>query len=49
MAAEQRRELKKLTANLRQVSESLQKATTGPELEQSVKRMDAITQQLDEV
>jgi phospholipid/cholesterol/gamma-HCH transport system substrate-binding protein len=49
VATEQRGELKKLTTNFRQVSESLQKATSGPELEQSVKRMDAITKQLDEV
>jgi len=49
VTAEQRGELKKLTTNLREVSESLQKATSGPELEQSVKRMDSITKQLDEV
>lgn len=49
MSTEQRGELKKLTGNLRQVSETLQKATAGPELEQSVKRMDTITKQLDEV
>ena len=49
IAVAQRSELQKLTVNLRQVSESLQKATAGPELEQSVKRMDTITKQLDEV
>jgi phospholipid/cholesterol/gamma-HCH transport system substrate-binding protein len=49
VATEQRGELKKLTTNFREVSESMQKATSGPELEQSVKRMDTITKQLDEV
>ena len=43
VTTEQRGELKKLTSNLRQASESLQKATAGPELEQTVKRMDSIT------
>ena len=45
---EQRGELQKLTTNLRKTSESLQQATSGPELERAVKRMDAITKQLDE-
>ena len=49
VTAEQRGELKKLTSNLRQASETLQKATAGPELEQTVKRMDSITKQLDDV
>ena len=49
VTAEQRGELKKLTTNLRQTAESLQKATSGPELEQAVKRMDTITKQLDDV
>jgi phospholipid/cholesterol/gamma-HCH transport system substrate-binding protein len=49
LVGEQRGELKKLTANLRATSESLNKATGGPELEQSVKRMDTITKQLDEI
>ena len=46
---EQRAELKPLTSSLRQASQSLQEATAGPELERSVKRMDSITKQLDEV
>jgi phospholipid/cholesterol/gamma-HCH transport system substrate-binding protein len=45
---EQRGELIALTKSLRATSESLQKATAGPELEQAVKRMDAITKQMDE-
>lgn len=45
---EQRGELQKLTTSLRHTSESLQQATSGPELERAVKRMDAITKQLDE-
>jgi phospholipid/cholesterol/gamma-HCH transport system substrate-binding protein len=45
--AEERGELKALTTNLRETSESLHKATAGPELEQTVKRMDSITKQLD--
>jgi phospholipid/cholesterol/gamma-HCH transport system substrate-binding protein len=49
MVSEQRGELKQLTTSFRQVSENLRKATSGPELEQSVKRMDAITKQLDEL
>jgi phospholipid/cholesterol/gamma-HCH transport system substrate-binding protein len=48
VTSEQRGELQKLTTSLRQTTESLQKATSGPELEQSVKRMDAITKQLDD-
>jgi phospholipid/cholesterol/gamma-HCH transport system substrate-binding protein len=49
VTTEQRKELRVLTASLRQTSESLAKATSGPELEQTVKRMDGITRQLDEV
>ena len=49
MVGEQRGELKKLTSSLRANSESLEKATSGPELQQAVKRMDTITRQLDEV
>lgn len=49
VASEQRGELKRLTTSLRDTSQSLQKATAGPELEQAVKRMDTITRQLDEV
>jgi phospholipid/cholesterol/gamma-HCH transport system substrate-binding protein len=45
---EQRGELQKLTTNLRKTSESLSQATSGPELDRAVKRMDAITKQLDE-
>jgi phospholipid/cholesterol/gamma-HCH transport system substrate-binding protein len=49
VVGEQRGELQKLTTSLRATSESLQKATAGPELEQAVKRMDTITRQLDDV
>lgn len=45
---EQRGELLKLTTSLRKTSESLSQATSGPELDRAVKRMDSITQKLDE-
>lgn len=45
---EQRGELLKLTTSLRKTSESLSQATSGPELDRAVKRMDSITLKLDE-
>jgi phospholipid/cholesterol/gamma-HCH transport system substrate-binding protein len=44
---EQRSQLRDLTANLRSASASLDKATSGPELERTVKRMDELTAKLD--
>jgi len=41
---EQRKELKTLTASLRATSVNLEKATSGPELERAIKRLDAISQ-----
>jgi phospholipid/cholesterol/gamma-HCH transport system substrate-binding protein len=49
MVGEQRGELQVLTKSLRATSENLQQATSGPELQQAVKRMDAITKQMEEV
>jgi phospholipid/cholesterol/gamma-HCH transport system substrate-binding protein len=44
---EQRGELRALTASLRRSSEGLEKVTTGPELERTVKRVDELAQKLD--
>jgi phospholipid/cholesterol/gamma-HCH transport system substrate-binding protein len=44
---EQRGQLRDLTANLRNSSASLDKATSGPELERTIKRMDELTARLD--
>ena len=44
---EQRGELAALTASLRRSAEGVEKATSGPELERSVKRIDQITERLD--
>jgi phospholipid/cholesterol/gamma-HCH transport system substrate-binding protein len=44
---EQRSQLRELTANLRTTSASLHKATSGPELERAVKRMDELTAKMD--
>jgi phospholipid/cholesterol/gamma-HCH transport system substrate-binding protein len=44
---EQRGELAALTVSLRRSAEGIEKVTSGPELERSVKRIDAITQRLD--
>jgi phospholipid/cholesterol/gamma-HCH transport system substrate-binding protein len=45
--AEQRKELKVLTASLRATSVNLEKATSGPELERAIKRLDAISQKAE--
>jgi phospholipid/cholesterol/gamma-HCH transport system substrate-binding protein len=45
---EQRGELLALVKSLRAASESVQKATSGPELERAIKRMDAVSKQLEE-
>jgi phospholipid/cholesterol/gamma-HCH transport system substrate-binding protein len=44
---EQRSEMRALTASLRRSAEGVEKVATGPELEQTVKRMDAIVARLD--
>jgi phospholipid/cholesterol/gamma-HCH transport system substrate-binding protein len=44
---EQRGQLRELTANLKASSANLDKATSGPELERTVKRMDELTAKLD--
>jgi phospholipid/cholesterol/gamma-HCH transport system substrate-binding protein len=44
---EQRTDMRALTASLRRSAEGVEKVATGPELEQTVKRMDAIVARLD--
>jgi phospholipid/cholesterol/gamma-HCH transport system substrate-binding protein len=44
---EQRGELRSLTVSLRRSAESMEKVTSGPELERTVKRMDQISQRLE--
>jgi phospholipid/cholesterol/gamma-HCH transport system substrate-binding protein len=44
---EQRGELRTLTASLRRSAEGMEKVTTGPELERTVKRVDELAQKLD--
>jgi phospholipid/cholesterol/gamma-HCH transport system substrate-binding protein len=44
---EQRRELKSLVTSLRASAGQVEKATAGPELEQSVKRIDELTRRAD--
>jgi phospholipid/cholesterol/gamma-HCH transport system substrate-binding protein len=44
---EQRRELKALVTSLRASAGQVEKATAGPELEQSVKRIDELTRRAD--
>jgi phospholipid/cholesterol/gamma-HCH transport system substrate-binding protein len=46
---EQRKELIVLSRNLRKSSEGLEKATSGPELERTIKRLDALTERMDGV
>jgi len=47
--SEQRKDLLALTTSLRKAAERLEPVATGPELQQSVKRIDALTQRLDGV
>jgi phospholipid/cholesterol/gamma-HCH transport system substrate-binding protein len=44
---EQRKELKVLTASLRVTSANIEKATSGPELERAIKRLDGISQKTE--
>lgn len=46
---EQRKELSTLTASLQRSSAGLEKATSGPELERSIKRIDEVTARMSEV
>jgi phospholipid/cholesterol/gamma-HCH transport system substrate-binding protein len=47
MLKEQRGELRALTVSLKRSAQGIEKATSGPELERTVKRIDEITQRLD--
>jgi len=47
MLKEQRGELRDLTSSLRRTAQNVDKATSGPELERTVKRMDEISQRLE--
>ena len=47
MLKEQRGELRALTVSLRRSAQGIEKATSGPELERTVKRIDEITARLD--
>jgi phospholipid/cholesterol/gamma-HCH transport system substrate-binding protein len=47
--AQQQRELNTLTASLQRSATGLEKVTTAPELQASVKRLDAVTQQMESV
>jgi phospholipid/cholesterol/gamma-HCH transport system substrate-binding protein len=47
--AEQREQLRAISASLRTTSQSVEKATGGPELERSVKRLDSLTARMDTV
>jgi phospholipid/cholesterol/gamma-HCH transport system substrate-binding protein len=44
---EQRGELRSLTASLKRSAEGMEKVTTGPELERTIKRVDELVQKLD--
>jgi phospholipid/cholesterol/gamma-HCH transport system substrate-binding protein len=47
--AEQREQLRSISASLRNTSQSVEKATGGPELERTVKRLDSLTARMDTV
>lgn len=47
VTTEQRKQLAALTASLRKSAESVDRATSGPELENAIKRLDGLTQKLD--
>jgi phospholipid/cholesterol/gamma-HCH transport system substrate-binding protein len=47
--SEQRGELKELSKSLRRSAEGLEKVTTGPELERTVKRVEEVAARMDEV
>ena len=47
--SEQREQLRSVSASLRKSTESVEKATSGPELERTVKRVDALAARMDEV
>jgi phospholipid/cholesterol/gamma-HCH transport system substrate-binding protein len=47
VATEQRKELKTLTTSLRATSANLETATSGPELERTIKRLDTLSQKAE--
>jgi phospholipid/cholesterol/gamma-HCH transport system substrate-binding protein len=47
MLKEQRGDLRALSASLRRTAEGVEKTTSGPELERTVKRLDQLTQRLE--
>lgn len=47
MLKEQRGELRSLSVSLRRSAESVEKVTSGPELDRTVKRLDQLTQRLE--
>jgi phospholipid/cholesterol/gamma-HCH transport system substrate-binding protein len=47
VTTEQRQELKSLTASLRANSANLEKATSGPELERAIKRLDSLSEKAE--
>ena len=47
VTTEQRKQLAALTASLRKSAESVERATSGPELENAIKRLDGLTEKLD--
>lgn len=49
VTAEQRKELVGLTTSLRKSAEGMEKVTAGPELQNTVKRLDALSQKLDDL
>jgi phospholipid/cholesterol/gamma-HCH transport system substrate-binding protein len=49
ISMEQRGEVAALTGSLRRTAEALEKTTTGPELDRSVKRIDLVTAKLDSI
>ena len=49
MAVEQRTQVAALTGSLRRSAEALEKTTTGPEIDRSVKRIDVVTAKLDSI
>ena len=48
-AAEQRTELRDVSANLKKSTDSVARATSGPELERAIKRVDSLSERLDAV
>jgi phospholipid/cholesterol/gamma-HCH transport system substrate-binding protein len=49
MATEQRKQLQTLSASLNKSAQGIEKATAGPELQDAVRRLDALSQKLDDL